>query len=143
MGAELRIFNLYQLTGPGEVKYLLARAQRPEFRNSSQVEEDAAMATVEKIFSNILTREKGIFGFELAQFVATWEGGFPEGEVFYGKTSGLAVDVWISLDTKYTRYFAFGSEPTEEAFWDSLRDLYEAGDLWGPSLALGAGEFKR
>ncbi|MFT5326086.1 MAG: hypothetical protein ACI8P0_003960, partial [Planctomycetaceae bacterium] len=122
MGAEQRIFNLYELDGSDE-NYLLVKAERPAFPNWSQSAEDTAIDTVEAKFESIIATERDVLKFDSARQIGTWEGGLPEGDVFYSSESGVPLDVWFSLDTKYGRFFVFGIAESESVFWASLREL--------------------
>lgn len=131
MGAELSIYNLYELIGNEEASFLITKAIRPCFSNSNQQEENEAFSSVQKTFDNLLWMEKFRIHFTLVNKIATWEGGFPSGEKFYEGVPPFLCKVWISTDTKYRKYFVFGEAVTEDAFWKELMELYEDGDLWG------------
>lgn len=131
MGAELQVYNLYKLNGTSDAQWLVLTAIQPRFSNASELEEDEASLKLEKIFEALLSAEKLRLSWTSANFIATWEGGFPTGDKFYQEVSPLLCEAWLTVDTKYKKYFAFGEAPTEDAFWEDLLDLHQSGDLWG------------
>ena len=130
MGAPLTIYNLYHLVGGNEL-LLLVRGERPEFPNWSQPAEDAAIDSVDSEFKAIVAAQQSRLRYSEAKLIGTWEGAYPEGDIFYSDQSEIPVDVWLALDTKYLRYFVFGIADSEDAFWDVLSKLHFEGDLWG------------
>ena len=130
MGIPLEIYNLYELVG-GSERYLLVKAERPEFPNWSESAKDAAVDATESQFTQILAAQKARLGFTETKLLGTWEDAYPEGDLFYSDQSDIPLDVWIATDTKYNRYFVFGIAKSEEEFWNALSELHADGDLWG------------
>lgn len=130
MGAPLTIYNLYELVGANQ-RHLLVKAERPEFPNWDQNAEDAAIDAVDSHFTSLVAAQQHRLGFTGTTLIGTWEDAYPKGDVFYTDQSDILVDVWITTDTKYGRYFAFGIAKSEEDFWNALRELHADGDLWG------------
>src|SRR5262249_31549115 len=129
MGAALDIYRLYRWRGNHHERFVLAKATRPEFPNWSQTAEDAAVRAVDARFSAMLTGEgTGLPGGSL-EFIAAWEGGFPDGDVFYGDASSIEVEVWLTCDNVHKGYFVFGVQPDEARFWGSLREMHELGEV--------------
>jgi hypothetical protein len=101
---------------------------RPEFPNWSQPAEDAALKEVNTCFAAVLTRDRSGLQGGTFEFIAAWEGGYPEGDLFYENTSCQEVEVWLTLNTVHQGYFVFGVHADEGCFWKSLREMPELRD---------------
>lgn len=129
MGAALDIYRLYRWQDNHGERLVLAKATRPEFPNSSQPAEDDAGSDVDARFAAILAREcKGLPAGSI-EFIASWEGGFPEGDIFYEDGSGIEIEIWMSLDTVHPGHFIFGDQADVTQFWNSLQEMYELGEV--------------
>jgi hypothetical protein len=129
MGIALDIYRLYRWRGDQQERLVLAKATRPEFPNWSQPAEDAADHEVDVRFSAMLVEEgRGLVGGSV-ELLAVWEGGHPEGDIFYEGTSGVELDVWLVFDTVHKGYFVFGGQADEASFWTWLQDVSESGEV--------------
>jgi hypothetical protein len=126
MGAALNIYRLYRWRGDHRERLVLAKATRPEFPNWSQPAEDAAVDEVDARFDAVL--RNGLPDGS-SEFVAAWEGGYPDGDVFHGDASGIEVEIWLTFDTVHKGFFAFGIQPEEARFWDALQEIHELGEV--------------
>lgn len=129
MGIALDIFRLYRWCGDHHERLILAKATRPEFPNWSQPAEDAAVEEVDARFATMLTSEHTGFPIGRPEFIAAWEGGYPDGDVFYGDASGIEVEIWLTFDTVHKGYFLFGLQSEETRFWDALQEMHELGEV--------------
>jgi hypothetical protein len=126
MGIELDIYRLYRWQEGDRDRLVLAKAVRPEFPNWSQSSEDEAQRTVDARFDSLVAREAARFSASTADLIGAWEGGYPEGEVFYEAASGIEVDVWVCFDAENPGYLVFGAQSDEASFWESVRDLSQS-----------------
>jgi hypothetical protein len=129
MGAELNIYRLYRYEKGNRTGLILAKATRPSFPNWSQSAEDTAIDEVDDRFAALLrSNHFGLLDGKVA-FVAAWEGGYPEGDIFYGNGSCEEIEVWLSFDNVHQGFFVFGIHPDEESFWKSLAESHELGEV--------------
>jgi hypothetical protein len=126
MGAALDIYRLYRWRGDHRERLVLAKATRPEFPNWSQPAEDAAVDEVDARFAAVL--QTGLPDGR-TEFIAAWEGGYPDGDVFYGDASSVEVKIWLTFDTVHKGYFVFGGQPEEMRFWEALKQMHELGEV--------------
>lgn len=129
MGVPLDIFRLYRISGDSTPHYVLAKAVRPDFPNWNQIAEDAAIDEVEQRLNAVMEQEVGPLTVGKAEIVATWEGGLPTGNCFYETASGIDVSIWFALDAVHPGYFVFGMHADEAAFWQSIEELSQDGEV--------------
>jgi|SRR5262245_690779 len=129
MGAPLDIFRLYRWRGDHCERLVLAKATRPDFPNWSQSAEDSAIDEVDARFAAVLEKAKSGIPGGNTEFMAAWEGGYPDGDVFYGDASSVEVEIWLTFDTVHKGYFVFGVQYEEAHFWEALKELHEHGEV--------------
>ena len=126
MGIELDIYRLYRRRAEDREQLVLAKATRSEFSNSSQSAEDAACLEVNSRFDFLL---RNWLSGGSTEFIAAWEGGYSEGDVFCGNASNVEIEIWLTFDTVHKGYFVFGSQHDEKLFWDALQEMHEVGSV--------------
>src|SRR5262245_182111 len=130
MAAALQIYRIYRWRSSDRERLVLARATRPEFPNWSQTAEDAAIDEVDARFAAVLTSDRTGLPAGNTEFIATWEGGYPDGDVFCGDASGVEIEVWLTFDTLHKGYFVFGIQADENCFWATIHEMHEVGEVY-------------
>jgi hypothetical protein len=128
MGAALDIYRLYRWRDEHREQLVIAKATRPEFPNWSQPAENSAGDEVNARFAAVLTSDRSGLRGGNSECLAAWEGGFPDGDVFYGDTTRTEVEIWLAFDTVHKGYFVFSVQADEAGFWESLREMHELGE---------------
>ncbi len=129
MGAALDVYRLYRWRGDQHARLILVKATRPEFPNWSQPDEDAAVDELNARFAVILSGERSGLTGGSVEFIAAWEGGYPDGDVFYARSSGIELEIWLTFDTVHKGCFVFSVQADEASFWASLQEMREAGEV--------------
>ena len=129
MGTALDIYRLYRWRGIGQERLVLAKATRNDFSNCDQSAEKAANSDVDTRFAKLLSSDRTDLPIGTTEFIAAWEGGFPEGDIFYGDESGVELEIWLALDAVHNKHFVFGVHADEASFWRSLEDAHALGEV--------------